>query len=168
MPTFETNTGAETAAAERLAATQEFRPRKRDWKGDLDETFNPAPIPPEVKKAIDQRIDNLMRQCRGPDETLFALREWWTGTKRIAARLWDLIASRLPWRKDDDDEEEVAEEAVSVPEEGEPRPGKPAAQTSSAQREQRGRRRHGRRGGSGNNGGSSDKGGQRDWRENSY
>jgi|GEM_PF-3047722 hypothetical protein len=161
MPTFETNSAADTAAAERLAATQEFRPRKREWKGDLDETFNPAPIPPEVKKAIDQRVDNIMRQCRGPDETLFALREWWNGAKRIAARLWDLLTSRLPWRKDEDDEEEAEETA---PEEGEPRAGKPAAQIPAPQREHRGRRRHGRRGG----GGGSDKGGQRDWRENSY
>jgi hypothetical protein len=164
MPTFETNTDASTAAAERLAAAQEFRPKKRDWKGNLDETFDPEPIPPEVKKAIDERVNGIMRQCRGPDETMFAVREGYTTVARILARMWRAIVGIFTGRRKEEDEDDGDWDEPPRSSEGSrtPQAGWPSNSNSHRQ-ERRGKNRpHGHRGG------GEGKGGQRDWRENSY
>ena len=161
MPTFETNVPAASKPSGKAdsGSSLEFRPRRREqWQGaGLDETFDPAPIPPAAKAAIDQRVSDIMRQCRGPDETFFAIREWWSTFRKVMSSLPAFFKDLLHRSDadDDDDEEEVEEEAEAEEESeqnsSEPKPRAEYQQKPRQQQQQhrghRGGRRHYRKGG---------------------
>jgi hypothetical protein len=145
MPTFETEVPSKPTAQ---SATEEFRPRKRGERyGTLDETFDPAPIPPEVKKAIDKRINDMMRQSRGPDETLYSIRGWLTTAKKIIVNLPTIVKDVILRRESDveDDEEEIEEEEeAEVESENNSSEAPRAAQAPDESRQRRKhRQRHG-------------------------
>jgi hypothetical protein len=166
MPTFETNVPVSAPVVEK---TEEFRPRHRsEWQGNLDETFDPAPIPPEVKQSIDKRVSDIMRQCSGPDETFFAAREWWSTARKVVANLPAILKDMLLHRDDSAsvaDEEELEEEAEAEEESetnsSDSKPVPDAVQDNRPAQQHRGRRggrRHSHRGGGG---GGRDQGGGR-------
>ena len=104
MPTFEKNNSAPVPTPE---TPEEFRPRRRgEWQGAFDETFDPAPIPPAVKQSIDRRVNDMIRQSRGPDETLYAIREWLSVAKRVVANLPVIFKDVILGRVDDSGDEE--------------------------------------------------------------
>ena len=172
MPTFETNVpppARQPSDKTDSGLASEFRPRRREqWaNGAMDETFVPAPIPPEVKKSIDQRISEMMRQTRGPDETFFAIREWFSTIKRVLTSLPNLVVDMV--RRPGADDDEVETEAGEGPEGStdtrqQPRQDKPRNQSrrddgqkprpqqqQQPHRGRRGGRRHNRRGHGGRN-----------------
>ena len=174
MPTFETDVPVQAPAKEKV---DEYRPsRHGQWKGNLEETFNPAPIPPEVKASINKRINEVMRQSRGPDETMFAMRGWVSIAKKIVFGLPLIIKDLfVPHKKTEEEEEEAEEEADDDKEETEERKprdnrhpqdrhqdrpqdrqGGPQQQQRDGgqqRRNRRGGRHHGRRGGRDRRGG---------------
>jgi hypothetical protein len=162
MPTFETDVPSAAKPSDKpdKGVATEFRPRRREqWAAaDTDETFDPKPIPPEAKKVIDQRVNEIMRQCRGPDETFFALREWFSTARKIILSVPILVRDMIRRPKDEDDEEED-EDAAPDSESGPRQPDKPQAQgdgqkphSQQQHRGRRGGRRHNRHGGGGGRG----------------
>jgi len=160
MPTFETDAPVNRTVADKTASvgTVEFRPRHREqWQGNLDETFDPAPIPVEVKQSIDKRVSDIMRQCSGPDETFFALREWLATARKVMIHLPAILKDVILHRKGSDalaDEEEIEEEEEAEDESeansSEPKPRLESAPSNHSQhRGRRGGRRHSHRGGGG-------------------
>ena len=73
----------------------EFRPRRRDAGGprQRQETFTPAKIPAKVKGEINDKISDMVRQSRGPDETFFAFREFFSSVVRGLRRIPRLLLS---------------------------------------------------------------------------
>lgn len=164
MPTFETDATPDPQAGRTDLAVVEFRPKRRDWKGDLDETFDPAPIPPEVKKAIDQRISTMMRQTRGPDETMFALRKWFSTAARIVRSLPALVRALFSRRAEEPEgaeSEEAESPARAAQEDSREEPEKAPSRPQNSQNSQGSQRSRGRRGGRRHHRG----GGDRDRRE---
>lgn len=111
MPTFESNVPPSARQPSDKAdngSASEFRPRRREQWSDAEasQTFDPAPIPPEVKKTIDQRVNEMIRQSHGPDETFFALREWWNTFRRIFFGLPTLVSDLFHRNRDDEDDED--------------------------------------------------------------
>ena len=155
MPTFETNVppaAKKNPEASDSALSGEFRPRRREqWAtAGMDETFDPAPIPPEVKKSITDRINEMMRQSRGPDETFFAIREWFSIVKKVLFSLPKLVSDKFRGKKDEDEDAEAVEQSETDPEETvepkRPQPRNDDSQRHSQHRGRRGGRRHNRRG----------------------
>jgi hypothetical protein len=109
MPIFESDSPkAQPAPAK--ADAGDFRPRKREGAvGPSDvESFDPVKIPPAVKSSINAKISEMVRRSKGPDETMFTLREFWVGVRDFFLGLPSLVKSvfRRPAEDDDDDEEE--------------------------------------------------------------
>lgn len=157
MPTFETNVPPAAKPSDKSdpGLASEFRPRRREQWGssETSETFDPAPIPPAVKKSIDQRVNEIMRQCRGPDETFFAIREWFSTARRILCSIPALVRDLVSRREDDADDENDETQSDSG-ESQKPRENKPQARKDDGQKQRqqqhrgrRGGRRHGRHGG---------------------
>jgi hypothetical protein len=150
MPTFETEVPAKPAETEKI---DEFRPRKRgEWQGPLDETFDPAPIPPEVKQSINKRVNDMIRQSSGPDETMYAIREWFSTARKVLVSLPSILKDMILRRKEEDDanEDEIEEEEEAEEEsENNSSDAKQISTDNQYERRRRrshrgGRRRHGR------------------------
>jgi hypothetical protein len=119
MPTFENNvppSGRQPSDKADNASATEFRPRRREqWAAaEASQTFDPAPIPPDVKKNIDQRVSEMIRQSRGPDETFFALREWWNTLCRVFFGIPALLRDLFHRNPEEDEEEEDASETTDA------------------------------------------------------
>ena len=153
MPTFETNVPAKPASTDKV---EEFRPRKRgEWQGALDETFDPVPIPVDVKQSIDKRINDMMRQSRGPDETMYSIREWLSTAKKIIVNFPTIMKDVILRRNDDTDgdeeeieeEEEAKEESENNSSDAVQRPQQSSGERRRKHRHRGGRRRNNRSGG---------------------
>jgi hypothetical protein len=176
MPTFEQEDKKAALAAQEAAAQQEFRPRRRDGmnRSSLSETVDPAPIPPEVKKQISERIAGMVRQSRGPDETIFTVREFfsdlWAFIRGLPGAVADLFRRGEP-EEDDEEDEEDGDEAgegsspeardENAPRQRDPqkpregRQGKPQQDNGKSRNQRGGRGRGNRRGrGRGRTGGN--------------
>ncbi|MBN1404750.1 MAG: hypothetical protein JW942_09835 [Opitutales bacterium] len=103
MPTFETDSPTPQPEHDGTDSVQEFRPRKRDNKRSQRETFTPPEIPPEVKDTINERIGNIVRQSKGPDEKLFAMREVLVFFRKLFDGIGDLFRRRFGKNGDDAD-----------------------------------------------------------------
>lgn len=134
----------------------DYRPRRREGgrRHDDNEGFAPPAIPPEVKEQINARISEMVRNSRGPDETMWRISEFFSGVGRAASAL----AARITGRHDDDefdDEEDMGFEDESgdaeSDEDGEPgnrrkQPGKEHGDSQGDADRSRSGRRRGRRG----------------------
>ena len=153
MPTFETEVPAKPVAIDK---TDEFRPKKRgERRGTLDETFDPSPIPPEVKQAIDKRINDIMRQSSGPDETMYSIRGWFSTAKKIILNLPTIVKDVILHRNteaengDDDEieeEEEAEEESENNSSDASQRPAPTSGEAHRRHGSHRGGRKHYNRG----------------------
>jgi hypothetical protein len=98
MPTFENDNPRPKQEKGNAEPGADFRPRRHDSRksGNQNESFIPAQVPDAVKSSINNRINDIVRQSRGPDETMFAFREAWslicwffTGIPELFSRLFD-------------------------------------------------------------------------------
>lgn len=94
MPTFESDSKDKPKVKASSDIEQDFHPHRRegaeDGKGRAG-SFTPSTIPPEVKDSISERINDMVRQSRGPDETLFALHETMAKVRSVVNAIKDWI-----------------------------------------------------------------------------
>jgi len=111
MPTFETDS-PDPSPEKDNSWNEEFRPRRREGKKarSKNDTFSPAAVPEAVKSSISERINEIMRQTRGPDETMFAIREVFNRIGRAFGGVPKLIKKLLGR----DDESSLQEELDDV------------------------------------------------------
>ncbi len=147
MPTFETDSPKPANKGDNGAQGGEFRPRRRDGRKPRaqEENFTPPSIPPEVKDRISARIGEIVRQSRGPDERMFAFREFISSIRRVIFGLPDIFRSLFS-RAGDDRDEDSAEETLG---ETTSQPNNRKSRNDQQRNHRGGRRRRGRRSGGG-------------------
>lgn len=109
MPTFFTDepAGGDKSRRVPLIAPNsgpgfDYRPRRREGgnRRDMNEGFAPAEIPAEVKEQISARTVERLRSSKGPNETMFLLREYYGNITRLAS----LVFGRTRSHEDNDDD----------------------------------------------------------------